>query len=111
VHQIINLGFKEYLHSLRPAFSASLLMAIGMIAVQYIFNTFSQIPDIGLLIVEILFGAGIYIGTLKISKSPVLDEMIYLFQEMLKPYGKSLSLRVLSGNKKASHSNSYHNQV
>jgi O-antigen/teichoic acid export membrane protein len=102
VHQAINLSFKDYLLSLRPALLASLIMAAAILAIHYALTVILRLPDIALFVMEILCGAGIYIATLKISKAQALNEMIVLLVEMVKPYGRMIAIKVSSSNRKTS---------
>jgi len=101
VHRLIKLSFKEYLSSLRPAFFASLIMAAVLLSFRYLIMGMFDVPDIILLISEVLIGIAVYIAVLKLSNSRAVDEMFNLLLEMIKPYGKLIYVRVHSINKKA----------
>ncbi len=100
VHQVIKLSFKEYLLSLQPAFLASTIMAAIILAVHYALITIFALPDVSLLIIEVLCGAVTYIAALKIGKSRAIDEIINLLTEMVKPYGRLINIRMHSPNRK-----------
>lgn len=86
VHQVIKLSFKDYLLSLRPAFLASVIMGVILYGIHYLLTTLLNLPNIGLLSIEIVCGTAIYLATLKIGKVQALDEIIHLLSDMIRPY-------------------------
>ncbi len=101
VHAVIDLSFKSYLLSLRPAVLASLAMALVVLAFHYALTSIIQLPDLPLLVLEVLIGAAVYISTLKLGKSRAFSEIISLLKEMLSPYGKQISDKIHGFGRKA----------
>jgi PST family polysaccharide transporter len=108
VHQVINLSFAAYLHSLKPAATASIVMDAGILLVNYLLTSVIIMQDIPLLVLEIVVGASIYLAVLKISKARVLSEIISLISEMIKPYKKTVSNKTQSNGKDLENSEIYH---
>ena len=88
VHQVIKLSFKEYLLSLRPAFISSLIMAAAVLTLRYVLTRLFDLPDIPLLVLEVVVGAGVYLSVLKLGKNQALEEITTLLLEMVRPFSK-----------------------
>ncbi len=95
VHQVIRLGFKEYLFSLKPAFIATLTMSAAVLALRFILLSMFNLPDTVLVITGSVWGCLIYFAALKAGKSRAMNEMISLATEIIKPCLKLRILRIL----------------
>ena len=107
VHQVINLSFKNYLLSLRPALIASLIMTIGLLILRYLLNQFFNPSVLVLLVLDLFWGAALYIASLKIGRSRAFAEIISLLSEMLHPLWKSAGLHNPNQDHKTARSKPY----
>jgi O-antigen/teichoic acid export membrane protein len=88
VHQVIKLSFREYLLSLLPAFISSLIMAAAVLTLRYVLTRLFDLPDIPLLVLDVVVGTGVYLSVLKLGKNQAFEEITTLLLEMIRPLGK-----------------------
>jgi O-antigen/teichoic acid export membrane protein len=109
VHEVIDLNFKSYLLSLRPAMLASIIMAAVVLAAHCSLTSLVQLPDLPLLVVEILIGSAVYISALKLGKNRAFSEIIALVAEMLRPYFKKIGDKIRNPARKETNSHPSNN--
>ncbi len=94
-NRLIGLKMRDYLTSLRPAAFGSVVMALILLAFRYVAVSLLTLPEVGLLISSVLVGAVVYLATLKVARTKALDEIIELVLEMVRPYAKLVTAKML----------------
>ena len=94
-NRVIGLGARDYLSSLVPAFSGSVVLAAVLLAFGYAASLIN-LPDIGLLVASVILGIVSYFTALKFTGTKVMNEMVELVVDVAKPYAKSMKAAVWS---------------
>lgn len=101
--RLIGLRMRDYLAALRPGVVGSAVMALTLLTFRYGTTKLFNLPDAGLMACLVLLGAVTYFITLKVTRTQALNEMFALVLEMIRPYARSVMLKMAFFRKAAQY--------
>jgi O-antigen/teichoic acid export membrane protein len=93
-NRIMDLRMKDYMISVYPAVLGCAVMAVILIGFRYTITSMFTLPDIALLVSAVALGIIAYFATLKLTKIESFNEMLGLFQELVKPFFRPAMVKI-----------------